>query len=77
MFYIETRSVNDELYGLGKYAGRNAFKYNNHFRRFIVMDELKNKLIKTGFSIVYSEEKRGFAPFGNSNPPIIRIVARK
>lgn len=77
LFYIETRSVNDELYGLGKYAGRNAFKYNNHFRRFIVMDELKNKLIKTGFSIVYSEEKRGFAPFGNSNPPIIRIVARK
>ena len=32
---------------------------------------------QVGFYIEYSEEKRGFAPFGESDPPIIRIIAYK
>lgn len=77
LFYIETRSIHDELYGIGECVGINAFKFEDHFRRFIVMDELKEKLLKTGFEIVYSAEERGFAPFGDDDPPIIRIIARK
>lgn len=77
LFYIESRSINDELYGAGECVGRNAYKYDGHYRRFIVIDELREKLVKMGFEIIYSAEERGFAPFGNDDPPIIRIVARK
>ena len=76
-FFIEVRSVNDELFGLGEKVGRNSYNYEGHFRRFIVKEELEQKLINTGFIIEYSEEKKDFAPFGNSNPPIIRVIGKK
>lgn len=76
-FFIEVRSINDELYGMGKEVGKNAFIYNGHYRRFIVKEELENKLRNIGFEIMYSAEQRGFAPFGNSNPFVIRIIAKK
>lgn len=75
--FIEARSVNDDIYGLGEKISENTYIYDGHFRRFIVKDELENKLKKAGFHISYSEEQRGFAPFGESDPPIIRIVADK
>lgn len=77
MFFIETRSVNDDIYGLGVKVARNSFEYEGHFRRFIVLEEFVNKLEAVGFKINYSEEKRGFAPFKETDPPIIRIIARK
>lgn len=76
LFFIEVRSIHDELYGKGKSAGRNAYIYNGHYRRFIVLEELKDHLIQNGFQITYAEEARDFAPFGDSNPLIIRIVAK-
>ena len=76
-FFIEVRSVNDELYGKGELISRNAYKYEGHYRRFIVKEELEQLLVSVGFSIEYSEECRGFAPFGDDDPPIIRIIARK
>lgn len=76
-FFIEVRSVNDDIYGLGEKVSENAYIYEGHFRRFIVKTELEDKLRQTGFDIIYSEEKRGFAPFGKSDPPIIRIIACK
>jgi hypothetical protein len=30
-----------------------------------------------GFKIEYSNEQRGFAPFGASNPPVIRMILQK
>ena len=41
------------------------------------VEELENELIKKGFFIEYSEENRGFAPFENEDPLVIRIIARK
>lgn len=35
------------------------------------------RLIEAGFSIKYAEENNGFAPFKDSDPMIIRIVAEK
>ena len=74
-FFIEVRSIHDELYGLGKHVGGNAYIYNGHYRRFIVLEELVDHLEQNGFMIAYAEESRDFAPFGESNPPIIRICA--
>lgn len=77
LLLVEVRSVNDELYGLGKKVGRNAFFYNDHYRRFLKIDEFMEQLEHTGFEILYSAEQRNFAPHGQENPPIIRVIAKK
>lgn len=76
-FFIETRSVNDEIYGKGKKVGKDSYFYNGHFRRFIRKEQLIKRLKNVGFAIDYDEEERGFAPYGGSNPYIIRIIASK
>ena len=43
-FFIEVRSVHDPLYGKGEALERNAFFYDNHYRRFLVLDELTEAL---------------------------------
>ncbi len=75
--FIEVRGVNDPLFGKGKQVERNAFFYDNHYRRFIVLDELVESLERHGFRVEYAQERTGFAPYGNDDPPVIRIVAVK
>ncbi|MGF7143654.1 adenylylsulfate kinase-like enzyme/16S rRNA G527 N7-methylase RsmG [Anaerotaenia torta] len=77
LFFIEVRSIHDELYGQGQCVARNAFIFNDHYRRFIVKNELEAELNKVGLNIIYSEEATGFAPFENADPMIIRVVAQK
>lgn len=76
-FFIEVRSINDELYGKGECVGKNAYIYEGHYRRFIVIQEILENLKEVGFQILYAEEKTGFAPLEGMDPPIIRIVALK
>lgn len=76
-FFIEARCIHDEIYGLGDKIAENTYIYQGHFRRFIIKEELEKKLILSGFDVIYSEEKTGFAPFGQSNPPVIRVIAEK
>ena len=76
-FFVEVRSIHDPLFGRGEALERNAFFYDTHYRRFIVLDELKTGLQEFGFQIEYAQEKIGFAPYGNDDPPVIRIVAKK
>ena len=76
-FFIEVRSVKDDLYGKGENVGRNAYFYNNHYRRFLIINELEEKLQKTGFTILYSEESKNFAPYKDQNPYVIRMIAKK
>lgn len=76
-FFIEVRGVHDPLYGKGEALERNAFFYDHHYRRFVVMSELMDSLSKFGFLIEYAQEKTGFAPYGNDDPPVIRLVAVK
>jgi len=75
--FIEVRGVNDPLFGRGKQVERNAYFYDNHYRRFIVLDELTDSLEKHGFRVEYAQERTGFAPYGNDDPPMIRVVAVK
>ena len=75
--FIEVRGVNDPLFGKGKQVEHNAYFYDNHYRRFIVLDELVESLEQRGFRVEYAQERTGFAPYGNDDPPLIRIVAVK
>ena len=77
LLFIETRSTKDSIYGKGEIIEKNAFKYNNHFRRFIDYEEITTKLEKHGFIITYAEENVGFAPSEKEDPMIIRIICKK
>ena len=77
LFFIEVRSVKDELFGKGKEICRNTFEYGGHSQRFIVMDELLDHLSMAGFIIKYAEQKKGFAPYQDEDPEVIRIIAEK
>ncbi len=76
-FYIEARSVNDDLYGLGKRVAEHTWVYNEHFRRFIDINRIREKLENVGFKIEYAAESRGFAPMGDDDPVLVRIICRK
>lgn len=71
--FIETRSINDELYGKGTEIGRHEF-LTSHYRRFIDPDSLKSQLNKS-FEIKYFEEGKGFAPLPYEDPCLIRAIA--
>jgi len=77
LFFIEVRSIKDEIYGLGTNIGRNIYIYNEHRRRFIVMDELVGKLKSVGFNIVLANESNNYAIYKDQNPIVIRIIAQK
>ncbi len=75
--FIEARSIHDELYGKGECIEKDAYIYNDHFRRFIDVQELREKLVQRGFSILYSEESDQFSPMADSKPILIRVIATK
>lgn len=75
--FIEARSVNGSLYGLGQPAGRDAFIHDGHFRRFIRLEELSQRLQDLGFIITDSVEGQGLAVHGDDDPVVIRIYAEK
>lgn len=76
LFCIEARGIKNSLYGLGK-ASFDGFIYDGHFRRFLDLEELKLKLEKLGFNILFAKENKGYAPFKEKDDFFIRIIARK
>lgn len=76
LFFVEVRSVKDELFGVGKALADNAF-FSDHYRRFIVLEELNNRFSKNGFEVLYSLESKGLAPYKTEDPIVIRIIAQK
>ena len=73
--FIETRTVNDELYKIGKKVGNNEY-IASHYRRFIVPKLIKNE-IKKKFRIIYFKVAKGFAKYKKEDPKVLRIVALK
>jgi len=76
LFFIEVRSVKDELFGQGEALADNAY-YTDHYRRFITLEDFKARLEAVGFSILFSKESNGFAPYKDADPIVIRVIAQK
>lgn len=76
---IEARGHKNELHGLGQpvEGHPNAYIHDDHYRRFINLDEMCEKLKTKGFDIFLAEEKSGFAPFRDTDHVFIRIIAIK
>lgn len=74
LFFIESRSDHDSLNG----------QDSDHYRRFININKLLEKLIGAGFSILYAEISRGFSPYNSDfnvdynelDPMLIRVVCK-
>lgn len=77
LFFIEARSIHDDIFGMGKRVGKNEFIYQNHYRRFLDANELEKQLIDQGFIIELIEEGRGFAVYYEEDPVVIRVIASK
>ena len=63
--FVETRTIDDELYGIGEKIGNNEF-FSDHYRRFIVPNEFK-KNFKKNFKIIY---------FKTSKPELLLNLCR-
>lgn len=78
IFFIEARTIHDDIYGKGTRVGRHEFLYNNHYRRFIDAKEIEKNIKNSGvFKILYMEEGKDFAPTENSNPTLLRIIVKR
>lgn len=77
LFFVEVRSVNDEIYGRGEPLGKDEYIYNDHYRRFIVRDELVERIKDVGMEVLFVDENRGYAPLDKQDPVLIRLIARK
>lgn len=74
--YIECRSINDALFRKGDLLSKTE-KVHGHYRRFIVLDELIDRLTNCGFEVVNSEESNGLSVVKEEDPVLIRVCARK
>lgn len=74
VFCIEARTIHDDIYGMGREVARNAYIYNEHFRRFIDVEEFCQKLEGIGFHIISIEEAHGFSKTKESDPMLMRCI---
>ena len=82
VFCIEARSTNDPLNGTGEKVGTNEFlgktSYADaHYRRFIDLNALTEKLKSMDFKIMHSSESDAYAPYKDQKPVCVRIVCSK
>lgn len=77
LFMIEARTIHDQIFGLGKQVERNAYIYNDHYRRFIDPEELLQRVREIGFQVVFSQEGRGFSKTETEDPVLLRLVLKK
>lgn len=76
LLFIEARTVNDDLYGKGKLVGKNAYIYNDHYRRFVETEDLGAAIKQQGFEVLSIEENTGFSKTDQSDPVLLRLIAR-
>jgi len=76
LLFIEARSIKDNMFQNSKKLSSNEGE-TDHYRRFIVFEELKNKMKKTGFEILEAIESDGLAKYKDDDPVVIRIIAKK
>jgi ubiquinone/menaquinone biosynthesis C-methylase UbiE len=76
MLFLEFRTTLDSLMGKGERISETE-RMTDHYRRFVDFSAFCQKLIDLGFVLDYTIEKRGLAAFGNDDPVVGRVVAKK
>ncbi len=75
-FYVECRSVKDPLAQFGEVLSPTE-RFYGHYRRFILLDELRERTEGVGLKVVDEVEADGLAVYGDDNPVVIRLTAEK
>ena len=73
---IECRSIQDPLARQGEVLSRTE-RIAGHYRRFVVLDDLRARLAEAGFTVEEASEERGVAAHGDDDPVVIRAFARR
>ena len=76
LFYIEIRSIHDELFGKGEALTDNSF-VTDHYRRFVEFDSFVSRLESAGFKVLYKLQSKGLAVYKSEDPIVIRVVVQK
>ncbi len=78
-FCIETRGQKNELYKKGSPVDgeKDAFVFEDHYRRFVDFSDFKRDIVGAGFDLVEAREQAGFAPFKGTDYQFIRVVAEQ
>ena len=75
-FFIECRSINDPLSRIGEILSHTE-RVEGHYRRFIILEEFKLRLVEAGFKVIETIESNGLAKFGEEDPVVLRVNAIK
>lgn len=76
LFFIEIRSIHDELYGQGDQMDDNGY-VTDHYRRFVTFNDFVARIESCGFHVLYKIQSKGLAPYKGDDPVIIRVVGQK
>jgi len=77
LFFLETRTINDNKFGKGEQLGVNEFFNDGHYRRFADPELLRRQIEDIGFKIVYFNESDRFSVVGEDRPTLLRVIAKK
>lgn len=75
-FLLEARSMNDPMFKQGKVLSETE-NFTTHYRRYMDLDKIINKLESRNFEIMYKIEDNNLAVYKDDNPYVIRIIAKK
>ena len=75
LMMVECRSINDPLAREGVVLSPTE-RIAGHYRRFIVLEELRRRLESEGFVVESAMESNGLAVHGTEDPVVIRLFAR-
>jgi tellurite methyltransferase len=74
--FIETRSINDPRFNIGKKVGKNAF-LDTHYRRFTDVNEMIKLLENNNFKILSICEEYRDAWFNEDKAVVLRVISIK
>ena len=75
-FLLEARSLNDPMFKQGKSLS-DTENFTTHYRRYMDLDKIIEKIGSRNFDIVYKIEDNNLAVYKDDNPYVIRIIAKK
>ena len=74
--FLEFRTIKDPMAKIGKKISYNE-RISDHYRRFIIVEELKKLSKLNNFKIIYQKKSFNFARFKNQKPHICRMILVK
>ncbi len=76
LLLLEFRTNRDPLMNKGTEIS-NSERITDHYRRFIDFSAFCEKVRMIGFKLEYSIEKQGLATYGDDDPVVARVIARR